>query len=177
MSLIRLLSMGRSFNGQKGQLSRYKVSELNLVPKFASTRSVGPNGTQRLPWVTAEMLAANAPESVSSGPANQPTPAAKKSGWRDRVVVITVKLIGSNPFSSERAAQNTRRMVQSELLLQNIKVVRNDLHDADLEIRPLPTLQSQSGGIAAAVERGGAGAWQKVVRRAGEFARSVVFLH
>ncbi len=176
MSLIRLLSMGRSFNGQKGPLSRYKVSELNLVPKFGQPRSVGPTGTQRLPYVSAESSSA-APVEVTPRPLMQLKVAAKKSLWRSAVATIAVKVIGSNPFSSERAAQNSRRMVQSELLLQNVKVVRNDLHDADLEIRPLPTLQAQSSSFAAPAVRGGSGAWQKVVRRAGEFARSVVFLH
>lgn len=176
MSFIRLLSMGRSFNGQKGQLSRYKVSELNLVPKFPVVKSVGPTGTQRLPCVGPEVSTPKNGEATSRVGARGRLVVAK-SPLRSFVATIAIRLVGSNPFSSERSARNTRRMVQSELLLQNIKVVRNDLHDADLEIRPLPTLQSRASAAGVPADRADAGVWKKTLRRVGELARSVVFLH
>ena len=172
MSYIRLLTMGQSFIGMKRQNSRYKVTELNLVPKFSPSRPPGPNGTQRLPFIPVEQaVSSGAGDTAVAAEPGSALTTSKNAGWREKVAVIAVKLVRSNPFSSERAANNSRRMVQSELLLQNIKVVRNDLHDADLEIRPLPTLRSKADGAPTAAS------WQKVFRRAGEFARSVVFLH
>ena len=126
-----------------------------------------------------ELFGAASPEAGSAPAigAARTSRADKKFRWPDMLARISVKLVGTNPFSSARFAQYSRRMVQSELLLQNVKVVRNDLHDADLEIRPLPSLSSSPRGEAGGVGGSGVSVWQKLTRRAGALVRSLVLLH
>ena len=162
MSLVRLLTSGRSLVGLKDSVSRYRMREKSLLPKFGSSgnpfagRSGGtspaapgivvegqPGSGQMTP---AEVAAAQLKETRRL-PVIAPNSEAAKTS-RPGLAGRVVRCLGqwarnSNPFlrranqaPSARAAARPghRPPVQAELSLDKIKVVRNDLSDADVEI-------------------------------------------
>ena len=108
---MRLLSVGRSLNEVKS-VGRYHVPRQVGLPSFNFGRPA---------------------QKISSAPPAAPveekkpvTDEAKKktsSGW----------LKPANPFAGAKAGA-ARPAVQAELTLEKIKVVRNDLSDADIEV-------------------------------------------
>lgn len=100
MSLLRLLSMGRSLVGLKQEPTKYKL-EQNFLPKFESAK--GKNG-------------GSAAASIA--------PVRRRSFFQ-------------NPFPSRNRPKSNRSWVQCELALSSIKVMRNDLSEADVELIPV----------------------------------------
>jgi hypothetical protein len=136
MNLAKLLAAGKSIvNGCEG--ISYRANKHVYLPKFGSI----PNPFQ--PPARAE--------AAKAGPVAAVTPAGKAAA---PVAAKTQKLppwppgparaaswAGSlNPVSLWRAApapENPRPPVQSELSLDAVKVVHNDLSDADVEVVPV----------------------------------------
>jgi len=186
MSLVRLLTAGKSFVGLKGAEGRYRLSNQRLLPKFDPKK--GPHGpgtpgqaepAEKAPGgaipaaATPPASEAPAPKAQAlSGtvprPARNPEPLVSKlwqrccSGvrhllpWRRR-----------SPVSIPARSQ-ARRLFQAELSLEAVKVVRNDLSDSDLEVvprrPPMPTRRATSGHAAAEEELANR-RWGKVAGR------------
>lgn len=100
MSLLRLLSIGRSLIGLKQEPIKYKL-EQNFLPKFEAAKE-----------------------------RNGGSDSASESGGRRRSFF-------HNPFLSRNRARSTRSWVQCELALESVRVMRNDLSDADVELVPV----------------------------------------
>ncbi len=164
MSLIRLLTSGKSLVGLQDSESRYRMRARNLLPKFGSAKNpflARPEATHRAPASSA------APEPVPGVPEKTPAELAAAALETKRLPMVTSigeakKILGPgrvaglfdpvrhwvgklNPFGGNsrqgRAAKPAipafnRSPVQGELSLKNIKVVRNDLTEADVEIVP-----------------------------------------
>jgi hypothetical protein len=136
MNLVKLLSAGKTIvNGCK-EVS-YRVNKNVYLPKFDSPKN---------PFVSpGDKASGEAPPDAGAAPAGkgitvvaaktQKLPALSRATrattWTDRL----------NPISiwrdSETQAQDARSPVQGELSLDAVKVVQNDLSDADVEVVPV----------------------------------------
>lgn len=108
MSLLRLLSIGRSLMGLSKEPVRYRM-EQNFLPRFEAAKE-GEVGTTAAP--------------VSSS--------GRRSFFQSR-------------FSGQNRPRSTRSWVQGELALGSIKVVRNDLSEADVELVPVKAGSRRDG--------------------------------
>jgi len=176
MSLVRLLTTGKSLVGIKETTSRYHLARQNWLPKFASAKNpfastvtadrdsvpgqtpandaaksaatiAALKKTQRLPLYQSPTKVVQASEG-----APRRTGSAKFAGkWLSALNPFSLKVAGKpKPVSGARSAP----AVQGELSLDKVKVVRNDLSDADLEIVPLRSSTGKaSAGAAPGDER------------------------
>ncbi len=136
MSLGQLLSVGRSVSEAADQPNRYRLPVSGEIPRPGASpgRNVTMNTNSPVNDGSSEAVAEVTP--VAPPP---PPSATRRWPWQ------------RNPFSSagvsrpagepgapvDRDLGQTRRAVQVELMLDQVKPVRNDLSDADLELRPL----------------------------------------
>jgi hypothetical protein len=202
MSLLRLLTAGKSLVGVSGEESRYRLTSQKLLPQFGSARNPFSNRVKAEPAQTearspevcgedgasvarpglpdprgepvAVLQSAVEPRSVSAkfvvrnlAGALWLRMASVLSGWR-------AKLFGLLARSGGKAAKPAiprfpKPPVQGELSLDRIKVVRNDLSDADLELVPAkpPAAPVDTTPALRAVEsaEGAKSAWGRVTTR------------
>jgi len=133
MNLGKLLGAGTSFFGGKGSLA-YRENKRIYLPKF--------NG-EKNPFAPKAVEATESVE-VGSAPAKKaalpdaaktpkiftpqaPQPVRAVAGWTARL----------NPFRATEVAPVQQRAVQVELSLDAVKVLQNDLSDADIEVVPV----------------------------------------
>jgi hypothetical protein len=144
MSLLRLLTTGKSLVGLKESDTRYRVTRQRMLPRFGSAKN---------PFCAtdASAPARAAAQSPSVAPAKQPA-AWVGSLWRklagtfrsrkatpQRAWAGKLSSLLSRPGRKPGAfamPPPTKRPVQVELSLDTVKVMCNDLRDADLEIVP-----------------------------------------
>ena len=179
MSLMRLLAATRSIVNVKDRLSPYEMRQQNLLPKFGFSESTARTAvledeaaesesgdapeTQEQPWhmktleseTQGKPLAGLAPAPAVAKP---PVRAAYPHGrWTFRKQPQP-----QAPLTSESGA------VQGELALDLVKVVRNDLNDADLEVVSKPKPPSPPAAPVAAPQKAVAGAgpfWSRISSR------------
>ena len=161
MSLLQLLTTGKALEGVHDSSHRYQMTNQRLLPKFGSKRN--PFAATGTPTPSAEPAVAiipAAPEAVKPAPPNVfsvPAVARPKGGglatWVEAVktrILDWVRMRGTaaaQPAAAVRSRDDSllRRLQigtapaqpaprQGELLLEGIKVVRNDLSESDLEI-------------------------------------------
>lgn len=137
MSLSQLLAVGQSIKGGKDAPSPYRMTDGKLLPKFAPVgRPISLAPPPRPFAETAERF-------FAGRKAHKTDPAAATAPAQPVVAVAKPAAAAStgrglrrlNPFASKSAA--ARPLVQAELSLDAVKVVRNDLSDADLELIPV----------------------------------------
>lgn len=193
MSLLRLLTTGKSLVSIRDAESRYRVTSQRLLPEFGAGRNPfsssvkaepartgprsvgdhGPNGTP--PGVRSTPALSGEREAVSQS--RLPGRALPVSSNRHSPSVvlrrITALLDGGKkrlvgllaPRRSKAVKPAIPRFskppVQGELSLDRIKVLRNDLSDADLEIVPA---KPPTAPAMRAVEKiaGAENAWERV---------------
>lgn len=154
MKFIKLLMAGSSLFGFKQKPIKYEMVSGNPLPKFGSVEkpvssaTVDESGAQvtgtlfrqkqsRKPTSqSAEVTARNqkslnkvggpppvSAQSVRSEDFSCETSAASKSRFQF-----------SKLFAAENVSKASRRLVQGELVLDSVQVVRNDLNDTDMEL-------------------------------------------
>jgi hypothetical protein len=149
MILMRLLSAGRAFSNIRDRPHRYKMKSEQLLPTFglgngnpakvhsaierrseaAPNTCVNENQSSVTPNPKPENEAMNATmecQTITNREAAEQTrpPAAYPHGrWT----------LLRNPFAKKPASAGDASPVQTELGLESVKPVRNDLHDSDLE--------------------------------------------
>jgi hypothetical protein len=177
MSLLRLLTAGKSLVGLQPPSNRYQMRERYRLPKFGSasnpfaapapaaeeetleTSSDAPPKHQRYQMSPAEFVAARLKETKKL-PADPTAEARRTSGdlasegkARTRAGHWTNKLNPLSWFSRRREEPRSavprfsKAPMQGELSLDRVKVVRNDLSEADVEIvtaKPAPKPKSES---------------------------------
>jgi len=153
MSLMKLLSVSKSFAGGRNQPGRYKMVEQGLLPKFAPVGrpvSLAPKRESDGPAVKKEQNATpigasnSLPESLFQGadPATDPVKAVAPTPRAAVCVNATAAptnwfRLGNNPFVNRPAGRpKPLTAAQTELSLDAVKPVRNDLSDSDLQIVP-----------------------------------------
>ena len=167
MSLLRLLTTGKSLVGLKDLESRYRLSTQRLLPQFGPTRNpFSSNGKSELAQAEARVAGddggtGSATEERGSTDSCRVTPAALPSGAQDRTASMIAGVRRFTGALRSRAAallggwkgklagmigrvrvkeakpaipRFPKPPVQGELSLDKIKVMRNDLSDADLEV-------------------------------------------
>jgi hypothetical protein len=153
MSLMKLLSVSKSFAGGRNLPGRYKMAERGLLPKFAPIgRPVslapmhhsddrGPKqGTQGAPTPLPELLQQEflrATEQVAE-PVQPVAPSPRAAVCLNAIPATTNWFrLGNNPFGNWAVAKpKPLATAQAELSLDAVKPVRNDLSDSDLQIVP-----------------------------------------
>ena len=133
MNLGKLLAAGKSIVNGNGAIE-YRESKQALLPKFNSPKNPFVHSSKPpLEAGVAPNKKAAAPAPVKPQPM-APVPAAPKSftGWTSRL----------NPVSAWRSSKAEpvnppRPEIQAELSLDAVKVVHNDLSDADVEVVPI----------------------------------------
>jgi hypothetical protein len=180
MSLGKLLTTGKSLVGLHDSASRYQLRK-GALPKFESSKNpflsksqnepalpkltpaeiaaANLKKTQRLPvmpQVEAQTETATSMEMDSQPASTEPEGVPSVvGGWLQKLNPM-VWLENNKPAEAKLALPSPGKMpVQGELSLDNIKVMRNDLSETDVEIVPgkvRPTnIPSASAGAAAAV--------------------------
>jgi hypothetical protein len=146
MSIGRLLAAGRSLVGVQNTSSRYRMDKKSRLPKFGSPKN--PFASEQRTSTTVQPVsprrASPAAESVvrATPPAASPAPPAA-ARLRRAVRRLREWCVEANhPAQRDRRVRRSQRCAstgvptQSELSLEGVKVMRNDLGDADLEIVP-----------------------------------------
>src|SRR5947207_4825713 len=175
MSLIKLLSVSQSLVGGRNQPGRYKMADQNLLPKFAPVGrpiSLAPKRKPQEPFAPNE---SDKPKPRTTASGIQSAPGAPELGsiqvktsalagsTAEIVTLVATKpptaicvnaipastnwfRLRNNPFAT-RSAQRTNSLLpaQTELSLDAVKPVRNDLSDADLEVVAGKPETKQSG--------------------------------
>jgi hypothetical protein len=166
MSLLRLLTAGKSLVGLRDTEHRYSVARRGLLPKFASKKNpfranpgaeVGPSSDKELPSGLSPSEASDVNSGNGDGPTALSTKAPIESLAPQAAPLSSPHLREPIPDGARRMSavrwrallpwigRGTQKpaiprfektMVQGELSLESVKVVRNDLSDSDLEIVP-----------------------------------------
>ena len=143
MKQAKLLGVGTSFFGG-GKTASYRLNQRGSLPKFNEGRNpfapkapeVAPEPPPAKIVVPAAVPAPKAPAAYAFKPATKPVgkpmvpPTAKvaRPGWTTRL----------NPFRApESMPSSPPCAMQPELSLDGVKVVHNDLADADVEVVPV----------------------------------------
>jgi hypothetical protein len=135
MNLGKLLGAGKSFFGGGGNVA-YRENKRIYLPKFnAEKNPFAPKPADVAPVAAPEAKKVSTPvaaktQKIPVFAAQQPKPAmpTRVVSWKDKL----------NPFRSpEPVAPPMANAVQVELSLESVKVVHNDLADADIEVVPV----------------------------------------
>jgi hypothetical protein len=138
MKLGKLMAAGKNLVGGRGSVA-YRESKQAYLPKFGSPKNPFTVPAQAEP-PKAPLDNPVAPLEKVSAPAwTKPQKMPAISSTPKSLATWTTKL---NPMTMLRGSQDdaktfSRPNVQSELSLDSVKVVHNDLTDADVEIIPM----------------------------------------
>ena len=185
MSLMQLLTNGKTLVDLKHSTSRYHMPGKSYLPKFGSAKNpfTPPPKAQPAPAATAAPLAAPEPRSytrsVKSAVAdlkatqrlpvlpeklketkripfvaarNTAVPTSVELAWWEKFLDWCGALMakGAAWWSARKSPAKSaiprfdKPVVQGELSLENIKVVRNDLNDADMDVVPAKNLTGET---------------------------------
>jgi len=134
MNLGKLLGAGKTFFGGSGNIA-YREKKDVYLPKFNSGKNpFAPKPADVVPATALEEKKVSAP--VAAKTQKIPVLAAQppKAAMPVRTVSWKEKL---NPFRAPSPVAPPANAVQVELSLESVKVVHNDLADADIEIVPV----------------------------------------
>ena len=201
MSLLKLLTTGKSLDGAKDLGSRYRMTNRRLLPKFGTAKNpfqadaapaapahvevaapVQAQSVERpaepvvpMAPVAAQLAKPAIAQSTKSAPSLLQLGTSKARGLASALQSRWSSQLGSllsRPASKPKAVfsapAKSTQPVQGELSLDRVKVVRNDLRDADLEVVPVKSrpaaaaapaepkhdaaLRAQPGRVAAVLE-------------------------
>jgi hypothetical protein len=140
MSLMRLLAAGKSLVGGRDAAGRYRLSKHAALPKFI---------TSKKPFAVARVEARPPRPVIPQKPPRPVRPLIQK--LNPLSFLAAVKLAPKPAHTAFPKAP-----VQGVLSLDKVKVVRNDLSDADLEVVPVKSSVARQGGerTLAAVSTG-----------------------
>jgi hypothetical protein len=124
MSLLRLLTAGKSLVGLKDSANRYRPVAKRSMPTFPS--KAHPFRTTAKPELATGVAPTAAQPQGGECQPEQPK--------RESVTARLGAFFGGRNKSEKAPARQPEAPVQAELSLDDVKVVRNDLSDADLEV-------------------------------------------
>ena len=139
MSLVKFLMAGKSLFGFGRRPTRYEMNGENLLPKFgADTNEVGSEDKNPSGEFSERGREAESPDMFATRGKVARSTARVADEVEDFAGAGVGEIRGRVRFSGYFAAQNvvkaSRTLVQAELALNSVRVVRNDLSDADLEL-------------------------------------------
>lgn len=124
MSLMQLLTVGRSLKTVKNEPSPYKMNKTKLLPKFAARQPGDEEATAGGALEAHQAKKDGSP--VASAAADFPQPVVQ--GF-ERKRVLTGWLAFRNKL--RKSGPRSSIPVQTELSLEAVRVVRNDLQDLE----------------------------------------------
>ena len=124
MSLKTLLAVGESFSGT-GSNKPYAVKE-RQIPIFATTEEAPPE----------PVIEKDGADLLPSVATNNEEPRAEKVHLRPGHSRIEQELPERRSFLQRWSKPMVRKLTQAEMTLEQVRVVRNDLSDSDLELAP-----------------------------------------
>jgi hypothetical protein len=153
MNLGKLLLAGKSVASGHGAVS-YRENKKAGLPKFNMNPS--KKSSTAPAKIMVETAAAPAKKAISPFAAKKPASHTSEK----RPATWTSKL---NPISILRASppQPERPVVQSELSLDTVKVVHNDLSDADVPVVPVKSRSATQADVQAPAEK----SWESLTKR------------
>lgn len=133
MSLLRLLTAGKSLIGLKESQGRYAVKQHGMLPRFGAKDSDSPKPNKAGDPTAADTWAASPAKATSAAAAVPPGACQPAAPSRESKGLL---LLGwwKPKLKGPAIPRFHRPMVQGELSLDSVKVVRNDLRDSDLEV-------------------------------------------
>jgi len=158
MSLVRLLSTGKSLvGGATKDTSRYRMGNPGMLPKFGSVgKTVRSGKKEPAPVVCeSETMDQSSQPQESLGVSAASTRKEKVSfraiyrGWLGRIK-MRMSRIYVKP-ARPAAPRSAKSAVQTELSLDKVRVVRNDLSETDLEIVPGKAASARSNSALTRV--------------------------
>lgn len=164
MSLNKLLSVGRSFAGMRDRKTPFEMRKECLLPifepapRFLARQEPAPepetNGPTQTDWLKTEGEIPRAASEIKVAPKEttvsrdlhaakeeSKTAAQKRSLWSR----LTFGIFDRKPPTPSLGAA----LVQSELSLDRVRPLRNDLHDSDLELVLKKRPQARKASAAA----------------------------
>lgn len=147
MNLKHLLSLGQTFFGIRSVPSPYRMTKENLLPDFGNIAQPAPSTKPAIsasgmmpsekqavlePFDRTDAVQTNLHQSTAPKAALSQAGGGGSTGdcGEGREPVVS-----SNPFAARnRKTKATRRLVQEELPIGEIRVVRNDLSEDDLKV-------------------------------------------
>lgn len=143
MNLGKLLAAGKSIIGGGGEIS-YRISDRVYLPKFISPKNPFASAVKAEPAPKVEAAPAPKTDAVptqkglaADGAKTQKLPALPAARFRKKTWFSRFNPISFWRSTRAPAPQKAQRPVQAELSLDRVKVVHNDLTDADVEIVPI----------------------------------------
>lgn len=149
MSLLRFLTVSHSFENVRDHQSPYRMTVDNWLPRFG--RQVGTHSSEVSP-ITAPATASDAspvmPARNQSAPVSKGVATAKAvvgrwdlppSGTKAIRVAFVGKATQARVVGRETSGQgagSSARMCQRELWTDQVKPLRNDLRESDMEVAP-----------------------------------------
>jgi hypothetical protein len=134
MSLVQLLSVGKSLLNIQDRPSPYRMRQDHLLPKFGPVAETEPEKRA----VREEPLQETRKEPNVK---DSQEVKVKRSGFLFRWMK------GVNPFARKAPAVPPEKApVQGELVLDSVRPVRNDLHDTDLMVVPARAAENKAAG-------------------------------
>lgn len=157
MRPIELLTVGNSLRETKDHPHRYKLTERNLLPKFGAKQGA-PAPQMTVEEQTKKNMKTEMAEVAPPAPARSSVSGAlgfPPGRWTFQ----------RNPFATRAVTVAVRPAVQSELSLDAVKVVRNDLSDADLELVPLLKRAASSAPLVVSKPHAITRMWERLTAR------------
>ena len=160
MGLSKFLAVSRSVRNVNDQPARYKMTQQNLLPTFGGAKAsegravetdtpaaeATPNpGTMDLATSTAVAETAGTGRSKP-----EPDKAAEFLEATKKLRPFGGCSWFKNPFARTTTCQNENGPVQTELSLDSVKPVRNDLSDSEVELGGVPARTGVPPGIPTA---------------------------
>lgn len=156
MKLVRFLAAGKSLVGLKDTEGRYQLPKSSVLPRFGIAKDTeGGTGTEltRQPTQAGMEPVASAADVRTDvalgkvetgvrggGDHSSPQPAPQPSIRPGKIKTVLKKFLGWLPWFGKTPVAAAIPVfsslpVQTELSLENVKVVRNDLSESDLEFQ------------------------------------------
>ena len=153
MRLVRLLTAGKSFVGSGSDAPRYKETDPRSIPKFKPKKNPFRKTQEKTENGNTPSPAGSTAGTQTGQPGSQPV--TIRAGTRKNGLLAKVGSWFAPRKKQPKPAipQLTRAPLQGELSLDNVKVVRNDLSDADIEIVPAKPASAKPKEAAPAQPR------------------------
>ena len=191
MSLMQLLTVGRSLRPVKDGRSPFRPAQQGVLPKFGQGRVpedkrsaqtaapalspksvVAPLGDAakpvRVPWLRKIFSPFKRNKTMNAVEAEPQSVSAFAPPKMDQAFPFGRWTLFSNPFNRKPKPKADAGPVQTELSLDAVKPVRNDLSDSDLEVvavesRPAPPPITSTTTHTVAAEDGAPGVvWHRL---------------
>lgn len=174
MGLMKLLAVGRSIGRFGNDRSPFKMTQQSLLPKFGSVKApeqpARGSGEKRNQAFAQPAQPAEPVVPANAATGNKTMNAVQVEPTAPAAAAVTAKPVADrpafprgrwtlfrNPFAKSGKAKSTATPVQTELLLDSVKPVRNDLSDSDLEVvrvqpKPAPVVSVATETAAAPLD-------------------------